>query len=95
MARIQYSSLLDYANLKCYIIFVLDVQNHLSENETTNLGSYYTPLKYVNIAYNWLLDIQNLNEMTFLEPSCGYGSFLSLSEKLSNNYIPNYIDKTT
>lgn len=53
------------------------VQNHLSYQEMTNLGCFYTPEKFVDkiiqMIKNKIPDYQNY---TFLDSSCGYGSFL-------------------
>ena len=53
------------------------VQKHLSYQEMTNYGCFYTPQRFVNnliekIKYN----IKNYNEFVFLDSSSGYGSFL-------------------
>jgi hypothetical protein len=51
---------------------------HLSHNQKTNLGSFYTPPHLVRLVYETLA--KNINE-TFidvvLEPACGYGAFFS------------------
>ncbi len=53
-------------------------QKHLNFSDTTNLGSFYTSEKLVNIAFD--LISKNVNffdrNWTILDTSCGYGNFL-------------------
>lgn len=52
-------------------------QNHLTFEDTVNLGSYYTKPSLVNIVYSLIQkNIENLKDFLILDTSCGYGSFL-------------------
>jgi hypothetical protein len=52
-------------------------QQHLNHVEQVNLGSYYTKPKLVQKVYGLLQKhVQNFNEYTIIDNSCGYGSFL-------------------
>ena len=58
-----------------------------------NLGSFYTPYKYVMLVKQWLEKHNLLKGLTFLDSSCGYGAFFELQEHLPNNiFIGNDID---
>lgn len=49
--------------------------DHLKYAEKTNLGSFYTPKKIVDLLYS-MLEIEGAGSVdVILEPSCGYGSF--------------------
>lgn len=51
-------------------------QKHLSYEEITNRGSFYTPAKYVKTLFEMLKKEEpNLSDWTILDNSCGYGSF--------------------
>ncbi|WP_190317946.1 MULTISPECIES: Eco57I restriction-modification methylase domain-containing protein [unclassified Campylobacter] len=52
------------------------IQKHLNKEESINLGSFYTPLNLVNIAYDLIERLNlKLDEYIFLDSSCGYGDF--------------------
>jgi hypothetical protein len=50
-------------------------QKHLNNQDQTNQGSYYTDLKFIEIAYDFIENETDLNGFTILDNSCGYGSF--------------------
>lgn len=55
-------------------------QVHLSYKQVTNLGSYYTPVVFVDRLLKMVEDeIKNLSEYTIIDTSCGYGSFFNYS----------------
>ncbi|MCL2207598.1 MAG: N-6 DNA methylase [Fibromonadales bacterium] len=55
-----------------------DCVKHLSHQQKTNLGSFYTPSKLVNLVYNTLAKNVNKNFVdVVLEPACGYGAFFA------------------
>ena len=72
----------------------LNTQKHLNKSDTVNLGSYYTPSKLVNLAYE-LLKKNNIKEKfeeyTLLDNSCGYGEFLKYN--IPNKKIAADIDE--
>lgn len=53
-------------------------QNHLSYEEMTNLGGFYTPDKFVDHLIEKLhKNIKGIKNYCFIDSSCGYGSFLA------------------
>lgn len=53
------------------------VQEHLTYQEMTNFGCFYTPKKFVNHLFDKITkNVQDYNDFIFLDSSCGYGSFL-------------------
>lgn len=53
------------------------VQQHLSYNEMTNFGCFYTPQRFVDKLIDIVkTNIDNYKQYTYLDSSCGYGSFL-------------------
>ena len=71
----------------------INVQNHLSSSGRVNLGSFYTPYKYVLLVRDWLEKYGLTTGKTVLDSSCGYGAFFELQEHLpKNRYIGNDID---
>lgn len=53
-------------------------QNHLSYEEMTNLGGFYTPEKFVDHLIKKLhKNIKQIKNYRFIDSSCGYGSFLT------------------
>ena len=69
------------------------LQQHLNKINTINLGSYYTPPKLVNLAYELLKDSvkEKFEEYTLLDNSCGYGEFLKYD--IPNKKIAADIDE--
>lgn len=52
-------------------------QNHLSKNDMTNLGCFYTPEKFINKIIEMAdRNLKNAENYTFVDTSCGYGAFL-------------------
>lgn len=73
----------------------VNVSRHLGVVGRVNLGSYYTPAKYVRLVGEWLLKHGIGPEWTIADLSCGYGAFFELScvEGLrACRYIGNDID---
>lgn len=71
----------------------IHTQSHLNYSGRVNLGSFYTPYKYVMLVKQWLEKHNLLKGLTFLDSSCGYGAFFELQEHLPNNiFIGNDID---
>lgn len=64
-------------------------QSHLNHLDTVNLGSYYTNLKHVQVAWDLILPYIN-NDFVILDSSCGYGNFFQNS--ISNRQIGSDID---
>lgn len=53
-------------------------KNHLSYQEMTNLGGFYTPQKFVDHLIEKLhKNIKCLKNYCFIDSSCGYGTFLA------------------
>ena len=60
-------------------------QKHLNSKKTINLGSYYTPEKYIWKCYDFLKqEVDNIGNYFILDTSCGYGNFLNVPENLPN-----------
>ncbi len=57
----------------------LNVPHHLDMAGRVNLGSYYTPAKYVYMVGKWLLEQGVGPKWTIADLSCGYGAFFELS----------------
>lgn len=74
----------------------LNVSRHLHVDERVNLGSYYTPARYVRMVGEWLMKhVGSVGSCTIADLSCGYGAFLELSNMpgLSGcRYVGNDID---
>ena len=71
----------------------LNIENHLSLTERMNLGSYYTPSKYVNLVAEWLGDLDIPRDSVIADLSCGYGAFFALHEFFPQcRYLGNDID---
>lgn len=58
----------------------VNVSRHLGVVGRVNLGSFYTPAKYVNIAGEWLLKYGVGRGWTIADLSCGYGAFFELGD---------------
>ena len=73
----------------------VNVSRHLGVIGRVNLGSFYTPARYVRLASEWLLAHGIGEGWTIADLSCGYGAFFELSEVegLHNcRYVGNDID---
>lgn len=71
----------------------LNTSQHLCHKDIVNLGSFYTPYKYVMLAGEWLRSEGIDNSYTILDSSCGYGAFFELSQLFAENkYVGNDID---
>ena len=71
----------------------LNKSQHLCHKDIVNLGSFYTPYKYVMLAGQWLKSEGINDSYTILDSSCGYGAFFELSQFFKDNkYIGNDID---
>ncbi len=71
----------------------IHVQRHLDSSGRVNLGSFYTPYRYVLLVRDWLEKYGLTSGKTILDSSCGYGAFFELQEYLpKNRYIGNDID---
>ena len=71
-------------------------QTHLNLKQTINLGSYYTPEKFISKCYQFLKkEIKNFNDYSLIDTSCGYGNFLNnkFLENLQNRYLENSKNK--
>lgn len=66
-------------------------QNHLDYVDSVNLGSYYTPLDYVNKALDMLNPYID-SDTVIIDNACGYGNFIGNVKQ--NNVIGCDIDKT-
>ena len=53
------------------------VQSHLTYEQMTDFGCFYTPPRIVSLLINKIkLNIPNYKQFTFVDTSCGYGNFL-------------------
>lgn len=72
-----------------------NVSRHLTVAGRVNLGSYYTPAKYVEKVAGWLLRHGVTENWTIADLSCGYGAFFEMASLpgLSGcRYVGNDID---
>jgi hypothetical protein len=52
-------------------------QQHLGHEDTVNLGSYYTPVRLVDIVYSLIQkNVPDSADHRVIDTSCGYGGFL-------------------
>lgn len=71
----------------------VNLENHLSTIERVNLGSYYTPSRYVKLVAEWLNKYKIPQDSIIADLSCGYGAFFELHDFFpSCKYIGNDID---
>lgn len=62
-------------------------QTHLTYEELTNSGSFYTPAKFVSAIFEMLrAEVQDMSDWTILDNSCGYGSFFDLFNETNEPY---------
>lgn len=57
-----------------------NVSRHLKEIDRINLGSFYTPSKYVKLSGVWLQSQGIDKNWTIADLACGYGAFFALME---------------
>ena len=57
-----------------------NVSRHLGVSGRVNLGSFYTPARYVQLVGEWLLKHGVGRDWTIADLSCGYGAFFELEE---------------
>ncbi len=70
-----------------------DKSNHLTTVDRINLGSYYTPAKYVQVVASWLKQYGVDNSYAIADLSCGYGAFFQLANDFPlNSFVGNDID---
>ena len=63
-------------------------QEHLTFNNTINLGSFYTPEHIVRIVFEMLnKNVKDIKDYYVVDTSCGYGNFLLSNELLNNDKI--------
>lgn len=70
-------------------------QSHLTVAGRVNLGSFYTPAKYVAIVAEWLIEHGIDETWTIADLSCGYGAFFELQDipgLQGCRYVGNDID---
>lgn len=78
------------------IPYSINTQAHLNVAGRINLGSFYTPAKYVAMIGEWLMKHGVNEEWTIADLSCGYGAFFELQEVKGLDkchYVGNDIDK--
>ena len=66
-------------------------QKHLTHIDKVNLGAFYTPIKYINIVWDFIDEFIDSNSVV-LDSSCGYGNFF-VNAKHPCKFIANDIDK--
>ena len=74
----------------------VNTQEHLDTRERINLGSFYTPRRYVELAAEWLAEAGVAGGWTIADLSCGYGAFFALKEHPALKdcrYLGNDIDE--
>lgn len=73
----------------------VNVSRHLGVEGRVNLGSFYTPAKYVKLVGEWLCKYGIGKGWTVADLSCGYGAFFELGEikgLSACRYVGNDID---
>ena len=74
---------------------VANVSRHLGVVGRVNLGSFYTPSRYVQLISKWLLSYGIGKGWTIADLSCGYGAFFELADVEGLHecrYVGNDID---
>lgn len=80
-------------NLVVEVIMNTHKSQHLCHKDIVNLGSFYTPYKYVMLAGEWLKSEGVDDSYTILDSSCGYGAFFELAQFFGKNkFVGNDID---
>ena len=73
----------------------INVSRHLGVVGRVNLGSFYTPARYVRMVGGWLIQWGVGPGWTITDLSCGYGAFFELSDVAGLSgcrYVGNDID---
>lgn len=76
--------------------YSINRQSHLTVSGRVNLGSFYTPSKYVALVGEWLLAHGIDESWTIADLSCGYGAFFELSSNANFagcRFVGNDIDE--
>ena len=60
--------------------YSINRQSHLGVIGRVNLGSFYTPAKYVDMVAGWLKKYGIDESWTIADLSCGYGAFFELAD---------------
>ena len=60
--------------------YSINRQSHLGVIGRVNLGSFYTPAKYVEMVAGWLKKYGIDHSWTIADLSCGYGAFFQLAD---------------
>ncbi len=69
-------------------------QKHLKYVQVVNSGSYYTPDRYIEVCYKFLIDnINQLKNYYILDSACGYGHFFKKNIFNHKKYLGADIDK--
>lgn len=63
-----------------FVPYSINRQSHLGVVGRVNLGSFYTPAKYVDMVAGWLKNHGIDETWTIADLSCGYGAFFELSD---------------
>lgn len=72
----------------------INVSDHLSNKDRINMGSFYTPEKYVDLVAYWLIEEDISDNSVFADLTCGGGAFFKLHDRFPNNrFIGNDIDE--
>ena len=72
----------------------INCSNHLTDKNRINLGSFYTPHKYVKLIEQWLSKEQIDSSYVIGDLTCGGGAFFKLKDKFAQNkFIGNDIDE--
>lgn len=72
----------------------VNISNHLSCKDRINMGSFYTPEKYVDLVGKWLLAEGVSDDSVFAELTCGAGAFFRLHEFFKEaRFLGNDIDE--
>ena len=68
-------------------------QTHLNHIDTVNLGSYYTPQKWVDTVYDMIRKNEpDWRNFRIIDTSCGYGNFLRFSHSIGADYDKKAIE---
>lgn len=72
----------------------INISDHLSDKDRINMGSFYTPERYVNLVADWLLEESVPDNSVFADLTCGGGAFFKLHDRFTNaRFVGNDIDE--